>query len=306
MNDPQTSRRMLLKGAAAAAVSSAVLGRSARAAQDEPAKTASPASARPPFKLGLVTYNLAADWDIPTIIRHCKATGFDGVELRTTHKHGVEPAIDAASRREVKKLFADGGIRLWGLGSVCEFHSPDPAVVEQNIEMCKRFCELARDVGAAGVKVRPNGLPKDVPVPKTLEQIGKALRRCGEAAEANGVEIWCEVHGTGTSAPPNMRTIMDHCGHPQVGLAWNSNPGDVINGSVREYFNLLRPNIRSCHINELTSGYPYRELFGLLRNAGYDRFTLAELQPLRSKEPADIERFMRFYRALWLEMCRPG
>jgi len=306
MNDPRASRRMLLKGAAAAALSSAVVGQSVPAAQDGPGNVAGHPTPKPPFKLGLVTYNFAADWDIPTIIQHCKATGFEGVELRTTHRHGVEPAIDTARRREVKKLFADGGIRLWGLGSVCEFHSPDPAVVEQNIEMCKRFCELACDVGAAGVKVRPNGLPRDVPVPKTLEQIGKALRRCGEAAEANGVEIWCEVHGGGTSDPPNMRTIMNHCGHPRVGLVWNSNAGDVKNGSVREYFNLLRPNIRSCHINELTSNYPYRELFALLRNTGYDRFTLAEIPPLRSKDPADIERFMRFYRALWLEMCRPG
>ena len=40
---------------------------------------------------------------------------------------------------------------------------------------------------------------------------------------------------------------------------------------------LLRPWLKSVHINELHSGYPYRELFRLLRETGYDRFTLAEI-----------------------------
>jgi hypothetical protein len=34
-------------------------------------------------KLGLVTYNLAKDWDIPTIIKNCEMTGFEAVELHT-------------------------------------------------------------------------------------------------------------------------------------------------------------------------------------------------------------------------------
>ncbi len=59
-------------------------------------------------------------------------------------------------------------------------------------------------------------------------------------------------------------------------MCWNSNPTDVVNGSVKPSFDLLRPWIRNCHINELTSGYPYRELFGLLRQSEYERYTLCE------------------------------
>ena len=35
--------------------------------------------------------------------------------------------------------------------------------------------------GALGVKVRPNGIPKDVPEEKTIAQIGASLRECGHA-----------------------------------------------------------------------------------------------------------------------------
>ena len=42
------------------------------------------------MKLGLVTYNLANEWDLETIEKNCTETGFEGVELRTGHGHGVE------------------------------------------------------------------------------------------------------------------------------------------------------------------------------------------------------------------------
>ncbi len=250
---------------------------------------------RPPFKLGLVTYELARDWDIETIIKNCQAAGFEGVELRTTHRHGVEPSLSASERAEVRKRFEDSPVRLVSLGSVCEYESPDPAVVERNIEETRRFCELARDLGAMGVKVRPNGFPRDVPHEKTLEQIGQALARCGARARDLGVEIWLEVHGRGTQLPENIRRIKQVAHHPSVGICWNSNETDVSGGSVKEGFTLLKPWLRSCHINELwRKEYPWRELFSLFRLAGYDRYTFAEV-------PASCEplRLMRYYRALW-------
>jgi len=133
-------------------------------------------------KIGTVTYNIAKDWDIETIIRNLTEVGMEGVELRTTHKHGVEIALTPAQRAEVRKRFEDSPIKLAGLGTVCEYQSADPAAVRKNVEETKRWCQLARDVGSPGVKVRPNGLPKDVPEEKTLAQIGRALKECGDAA----------------------------------------------------------------------------------------------------------------------------
>ena len=62
--------------------------------------------------LGLVTYNLASEWDIPTIIRNSQATQFEGVELRSTHHHDVETHLSKNRRIEIKKQFDDSGIRF--------------------------------------------------------------------------------------------------------------------------------------------------------------------------------------------------
>ena len=52
------------------------------------------------FKLGMVTYELGKDWDIETLIKNCETTGFEAVELRTTHKHGVELSISKQRRQD--------------------------------------------------------------------------------------------------------------------------------------------------------------------------------------------------------------
>jgi sugar phosphate isomerase/epimerase len=260
-----------------------------------------------PFRLGIVTYNVAAAWDLDTLLRVCKAAGISPVEFRTTHKHGVEPTLSKEQRIEVRKKCADAGIEIWGCGTICEFQSPDQAVVKKNIETCKEFVQLVHDIGGKGVKVRPNSLPPNVPVEKTLEQIGKSLIPCGKAAEDAGIEIWVEVHGRGTSHPPHVKTFMEHCGHKSVGLTWNSNGEDVKNGSVKEYFDLLRPWIKSCHINDLYKDaagvYPYRELFRLFRTTGYDRVTLCEVGTIFADEKTGTE-FLKTYKALWTELNR--
>jgi sugar phosphate isomerase/epimerase len=294
-----TKRREFLKAGlfSAAGLTSLRLGKSSTALAALSLSGGAEAAGTPPrFHLGIVTYNLAANWDIETIIKNCEAADFEGAELRTTHKHEVEPSITSSRRAEVKKRFADSRVRLVSLGTTCEYQSPDAAVVEKNIEETRRWCELAQDLGCLGVKVRPNGFPRDVPHEQILDQIGRALAKCGDAARDHGVEIWMEVHGEGTQIPSHAHQILAVANHPSVGACWNSNPTDVENGSVQKGFELLKPWIRSCHINNLDNrAYPWHELFTLLRSINFDRYTFAEIaQP--SCEPL---RFMSYYRALW-------
>ncbi|MGV3721126.1 MAG: sugar phosphate isomerase/epimerase family protein [Actinomycetota bacterium] len=292
----ETTRRELLTGLGAALAVSAIDGALAGPAEAQ----AKPGD--PPFGVGAITYNVPKGWDLATLLKILPAAGLPAIEFRTTHAHGVEVSMSASQRAEVKQRCRDAGIKQLSIGSVCEFQSPDPAVVRKNVDDCRAWVKLAKDIGAIGVKVRPNGLPKDVPVEKTLEQIGKTLRECGDMARDQGVEIWVEVHGAGTQEPANMRKILDYCGHKSVGANWNSNPTDVKNGSVKESFELLKPFLMSVHINNLWSDYPYRELFSLLRAANFQRYTLCEVgTPVK---PEDGALFFQCYRGLWRELAR--
>ena len=265
----------------------------------QPAKAPQPPSAGVPrtgLKLGTVTYNIAKDWDVPTIIRNLTEVGMDAVELRTTHKHGVEVSLAPAARAEVRKRFEDSPIRIGGLGTTCEYHAADAAVVRKNVEETKAWVVLARDLGCPGVKVRPNGLPKNASEEKTLEQIGRALAECGAFAHDHDVRIQLEVHGEGTSRLPNIRKILDYGGnHPGVRVCWNSNPADLLDGGFDANFRLVRDQIGQVHMRDLfVEDYPSRRLIFALSEMKFDGYCFAEIP-----ESTDPVRVLKYFRGLF-------
>src|SRR5260370_16355772 len=100
------------------------------------------------MKLGIVTYMWGAEWDLPTLIKNCADTGFEGVELRTTHKHAVEVTLTADQRRDIRKRFDDSPVKFVGPGTACDFQNPDPAIVQHNIDLTKKFFAHSHNITA--------------------------------------------------------------------------------------------------------------------------------------------------------------
>jgi sugar phosphate isomerase/epimerase len=283
-----TTRREFLKSTAAALAATSASPALSGAA--EPAKA---------IRLGLVTYNWGKNWDLPSVIANCAATRFEGVELRSTHKHGVEITLGPAERKEVKKRFADSPVELAGLGSACEYHHVDPEKLKSNIEETKQFIRLTHDLGGGGVKVRPNRFPEGVPREKTLEQIGKSLHQVAAYGADYGIAIRLEVHGHGTSEPKQIKTMMDIADHPNAMVCWNCNSLDLESPGLEDNFKLLADKINTVHIHDLrTAIYPWKQLFGLLKQNKFSGWTLLE----DGKIPDDIVGAMHENRKIWEQL----
>ncbi|MHC4153759.1 MAG: sugar phosphate isomerase/epimerase family protein [Planctomycetota bacterium] len=252
------------------------------------------------MRFGLVTYLWGKDWDLPTLIHNCETTKVLGVELRTQHAHGVESSLNAQQRREVKKRFADSPVVLVGLGTNFAFHHADAKKLAADIEGAKQYVKLSRDVGGSGVKVKPNALPKDVPVEKTIEQIGKGLNELGGFAADYGQEIRVEVHGRKTSELPIMKRIFDVATHPNVGVCWNCNEQDLEGEGLEYNFNLVKDHFSSIvHVRELDVGdYPYQQLMNLFVKMDYRGWILLEART----KPEDRVRALLQQRLLFEKM----
>ena len=230
------------------------------------------------MKLGLVTYLWGKDWDLPTLIANCEKSNLQGVELRTEHAHGVEVTLSKNERSEVKKRFENSVVEVVGYGSNYQYDNPDPEILRKSIEDTKKYIILCSDIGASGIKVKPNQFHEGVPEEKTLEQIGKSLNELGKFGADYGQEIRLEVHGPGTSELPNIKKIMDVADHPNVGVCWNCNDVDLHGEGFEYNFNLVKDRFGSTvHVRELNVGnYPYQELVKLLVNMDYAGWILLE------------------------------
>lgn len=237
------------------------------------------------MSFGLVTYQWGKDLDLPTLIDTCEKSGLTGVELRTEHRHAVEPALSKAERDAVRKRFEASSIELIGYGSNAQFHEGDADKVKANIELTKQYIQLMHDCGGSGVKVKPNGFVKDVPHEQTIEQIGRALNEVAEYGQQYGQQIRVEVHGAETCELPVIKAIFDVATHPNVAVCWNSNAEDLKGEGLEHNFNLVKDRFgATVHVRELTLGdYPYDELFRLFKGIKYAGWILLEARA----EPAD-------------------
>jgi sugar phosphate isomerase/epimerase len=230
------------------------------------------------MKLGLVTYQWGKDWDLPTLIANCMKAGLTGTELRTQHAHGVEISLNTSQRAEVKKRFADSSVTCIGYGSNFEYHNPDQKKLRDNIEQTKEYIKLCKDIGATGIKVKPNNLPPEVPKEKTIAQISASLNEVGKYAQDFGQLVRVEAHGTLTQELPNMKAIFDQVTEPNVKICWNSNDCDLLQAGLKGNFNMVKKWIGdTVHVRGFRiSNYPYQELLDLLAGINYKGWILIE------------------------------
>jgi len=237
------------------------------------------------MKLGLVTYQWAKDWDLPTLIANCEKTGYLGVELRVDHAHKVETNLSASQRAEVKKRFADSPVDCIGYGANFEYHSPDQAALRKNIEGTKEYVKLCKDIGATGIKVKPNGIPADVPREKTIAQIAASLNEVGKFAQDFGQLVRVEVHGNISQEIPNMRAVFEQVTEKNVKMCWNCNDQDLLPPGLEPNFNSVKKWFGdTIHVREFNVGeYPYQQLMNLFTGIKYDGWVLLEART----EPVD-------------------
>lgn len=242
------------------------------------------------MQYGLVTYLWGMNWDVPTLISNCEKIGFGAVELRTERAHGVETSLNMAQREEVRKRFADSPVLCLGYGSNFAYHFPDQTLLRQNIEGTKEYIKLCHDIGATGIKVKPDALPAEVSKEKTIAQIASSLNEVGKFAQDYNQLIRVEVHGRGTSEPAIMKAIFDQVREPNVKICWNSNNSDMMPPGLESNFNLLKKWFGDVvHTRALdTTDYPHQELFNLFAVIDYSGWLLLEAH---SQPPDELDAY---------------
>tara|TARA_R110002111_G_scaffold17764_1_gene44180 strand:- start:3987 stop:4874 length:888 start_codon:yes stop_codon:yes gene_type:complete len=269
MNNDQNKRRNFLKKSLISGIALSSIGTSL--INPTLAKSAS-------MKLGLVTYLWGKDWSLPELISNCEKAGYEGLELRTQHAHGVETSLNDKERREVKKRFENSSVTCVGYGSNYEYHSPNPNELEANIKGTKEYIRLCHDIGASGIKVKPNRLPEEVSREKTIAQIAKSFSKVGEYAKDYGQLVRVEVHGKVTQQLPVMKAIFDQVSSSNVKICWNSNNTDLMEPGLVGNFNMVKKWLGdTTHIRAFDENdYPFQALLQLLHQAEYNGWILIE------------------------------
>lgn len=252
------------------------------------------------MKPSWMTYGVLKNLSRQDLLDVLKDNGFEGVEFRTDANHGhmVEADIDSETRVQVVADCHAAGIKIVSIATGNRYHDADPTDVQKNIAETKARMDLAADLGAPRVRVFGNNFPKDVPKEKTISQVAEALRELCEYGTARNVKPSLELHGEFDWQ--SCRDVAEQVNHNNFGLIWNSTAQDVIDGSVEKALDTVLPWLDHVHMHDLAgSGYPYRDLFRLLAQKGYEGYMSAEAERKPERSAGDLPMFVAYYADLF-------
>jgi sugar phosphate isomerase/epimerase len=265
-----------------------------------PLQAAQP-QAKTKMRFGLATYTWGKDWDIATLIANCEVAGVHGVELRTSsgYAHGVEVALDASRRAEVKRQFADSPVHLVSIACSERMDWPEPEKLRAAIVAAKAHLQLSHDVGCGVLRVFPNQFHRDVPRERTIEQIARAVDELGAFGADLGQEVSLEAHGPAGELP-TMRAIMDRVTQPSVRVRLNCDARDAKGqGFVANFESVKNCLSRIIHVHELAAkDYPYQLMVDLLMKGNWEGWALSE----RGDSVPDRVRALTAERLAWETM----
>ena len=258
--------------------------------------------ARRELKLGTVTYNIAKDWDVPTLIANLTEAKIGAVELRTTHAHGVEPTLAPAARADVRKRFADSAVRIGGLGTICEYHAADPAVVRKNIEETRAWLRAgarSRMPERQGAAERPARRRAGGADARADRQGAGGLRphRAGSrrAAAARGARPRHRARCRGFEkileySPATIR---------RSGCAGTPIRRTCSTAASTKNFALVKERIGQVHMRDLyVEEYPWQRLVQLLQGIDFQGYCFAEL----GQPSTDGVRVLKYFRGMFRQL----
>ncbi len=252
------------------------------------------------MKPSWMTYGVLKDLSRSDLLAMLKDHGFEGVEFRTdaNHGHGVEASIDEAERKQVVADCAVAGIRIMSVATGNRYHDPDAGDLRKHIEETKVRMDLAADLGAPRVRVFGNNFPEGVSRERTIAQVAEALRELCDYGTQRGVKPSLELHGEFDWQA--CRAVAEQVDHENFGLIWNSVPQDVVDGSVEKALDTVWFWLDHVHMHDLAGqGYPYRELFRLLHEKGYEGYMSAEAERSADRGVGDLWMFVAYYSDLF-------
>ncbi|MFC1716547.1 sugar phosphate isomerase/epimerase family protein [Candidatus Poribacteria bacterium] len=252
------------------------------------------------MKLSIDTYVICGDMELGKLIDVSKSNGYVAIEFRgeSGQKHGVEPEIGKAQRQAIKRQMADAGMATSCISTSVRYDSPDRAERAKNIDRAKQFAELAADIGCGRIRTFGNDFPKGVEKEEVIKYVGESLREVAEFSADHNVDVLLEMHGE--------FYYWEHClnavkiaDHPNVAINYNSDKRDLVDGSVAQTYYYVAGQLRHVHMHDLADPtFPYKELFQLLKNDGYDNYMSLEL----GYKGGDSETVMKLYAALYREL----
>jgi sugar phosphate isomerase/epimerase len=222
------------------------------------------------------------------LLDFCAATGFDGVDLTGYYFPGYpEPPSDEYIYHIKRKAFRLG-IDLGCTGVRNDFTWADPIKREGEKKLVKDWIQVARKLGAPGVRIFAGVLSKEeYPWEKRAAWIADDIRECADYGKENGVMIALQNHYDFMKSAAEVEKILKMVDHSWVGLMLDigsyHSPDPYADIAATAGYAITWQMKEKVFVNDKQVDTDYQKIIGIVRKCGYRGYlpleTLGEGDP---------------------------
>lgn len=243
------------------------------------------------MKKGVNAWIYPSDYKYNKILEASAQIGFEGVELNLDEKTLKLPKKE---RKTISEKAASLGLELPSLcsGLFWEFNlaSPDQTIRAKGVDIIKKGCEFAADVGAKVLLVVPAVATSELQYQQTWDLSKHGILESVPAAKDYGVTIGVEnVWNRFLYSPLEFRRFIEEINSPNVKAYFDV--GNIHFLSFPEQWIRHLSGLIACvHVKDfhrptrqfkslLEGDVPWPEVMRALRDTGYNGFLNVELSP---------------------------
>jgi len=243
------------------------------------------------MKKGVNAWIYPSEFTVDRILEASAEIGFDGVELNLNEE---SLKLSKKKRKAIMEKAASLGLELPSLctGLFWKFNlaSPDENTRKMGVEILKKGCEFASDIGAKVFLVVPAVAVAEVSYREMWSLSKESILEAVPAAEDYDVILGIEnVWNRFLYSPLEFRKFIEEINHPNVKAYFDIGNIHFL-GFPQQWIRHLSDLIACVHVKDflrsslqfrqlLEGDVPWREVMKALREVGYNGFLNVEVSP---------------------------
>ena len=243
------------------------------------------------MKKGVNAWIYPSKFTVDEILEASAKIGFDGVELNLDEESLNLPRSE---RKAIVEKASSLGLELPSLctGMFWKFNlaSPDRKVRDMGVEVLRKGCEFASDIGAKVLLVVPAVAVAEVSYQEMWKLSKESILKAVHAAEEHSVILGVEnVWNRFLYSPLEFRKFIEEINHPNVKAYFDVGNIHFL-GFPQQWIRHLSDLIVCVHVKDflrsslqfrqlLEGDVPWPEVMKALREIGYNGFLNVEVSP---------------------------
>ncbi|MBS7614141.1 sugar phosphate isomerase/epimerase [Candidatus Bathyarchaeota archaeon] len=243
------------------------------------------------MKKGVNAWIYPSNYGIEQVLKASSQIGFEGVELNLDEE---KLKISKTERKAIAEKAASLGLELPSLcsGLFWKYNlaSPDSKTRAEGVEIIKKGCEFAADIGASVLLVVPAVAVSEVTYQQTWEWSKQSIEKAIPTAEACGVTLGIEnVWNRFLYSPLEFKRFIEEFENPILKAYFDIGNMHFLSFS-EQWIRHLKDLIACVHVKDfhrptmqfkplLEGDIPWPNVMRALRETGYKGFLNVEMSP---------------------------